>query len=176
MNSKFLSIVLIVSLVAPLGIGFVTLHLQKIQIRKIVSETLLNGVEEGEIIELKFTVAQAKTLLKWEHSKEFEYKGQMFDVIEQKIIGDTITYKCWWDRRESAINQQLDELIAKALGNDPFHKDRELKLMDFLKKLFIVQVQDPLTITEPIRPVHFIYLERATGLSPKPSFPPPRPC
>jgi hypothetical protein len=54
--------------------------------------------------------------LRWEDPGEFEYDGQMYDVVETWTVGGTVYYRCFWDREETRLNNQLRELAARALA------------------------------------------------------------
>ena len=85
---------------------------------------------------MKFTEQSAQSELKWKHSKEFEYKGSMYDIVETSIHGDTTYYWCWWDNKETELNKQLGKVLNKILGKDDQKKDKESKLTKFYSSLF----------------------------------------
>jgi len=91
---------------------------------------------------LKFTKEEAESKLRWEHSREFEYNGQMYDVVEKQEQGDTTYYYCWWDHEETKLNLQLSELVANAMGKNPLNKDKQERLTNFLKNLYCLEKAD----------------------------------
>lgn len=109
---------------------------EKSQVRKEVKSQLTRSIDKKFLVHLKFTKQFAKTELNWEHSKEFGYKGEMYDVIETLIVGDTINYWCWWDNEETNLNKKLNNLVAQALGNNHQNKENEKQLTNFFKTLF----------------------------------------
>ena len=136
MKRTYTAILLLFSLIAPIGGSFLLLHFQKQQLRKEIGKKMNQDVEEGEFVVMEFTMEQIKTELRWEHAMEFEYKGQMYDIIEKENKGTSVVFKCWWDKAETALNKEMDELLAKALGADPLREDKHTRLHDFFKKLF----------------------------------------
>lgn len=104
--------------------------------RKEVRSQMIAGIDKKELAQLKFSKATAKKELIWEHSKEFEYRGNMYDVIETEFNGDSIIYWCWWDNEETILNRQLSNLVLKALGSNPQNKENEKQLTEFFKTLF----------------------------------------
>jgi hypothetical protein len=112
------------------------LLLRKEQIRETVKERILAGVGQNELVQLSFSLQAIKTELKWEHSKEFEYKGEMYDVVKSDHQADSITYWCIHDKAETEINRQLDQLTAHETGKDPQQKAALGNFLDFLKSLF----------------------------------------
>ncbi|MCK0159869.1 hypothetical protein [Allomuricauda sp. F6463D] len=177
MKRTYTAILLLFSLIAPIGGSFLLLHFQKQHLRKEIRKTINQAVEEGEFVVLEFTMEQIKTELRWEHSMEFEYKGQMYDVIEKENKGGYMVLKCWWDKEETALNQEMDELLARALGADPLRKDKHTRLFDFFKKLFYQHHKPDVGQEEFYRKLLFAQCQECfDSLFFKPLFPPPRIC
>lgn len=97
---------------------------------------MIAGLDPEELVLLKFTSLEAQTKLRWEHSKEFEYRGQMYDVVSYETKGDSIFYRCWWDHKETQLNKRLKILVAKALDQDKNNGDALLNLHFFLGTFF----------------------------------------
>lgn len=100
-------------------------QIQKISIKKTISEYIDNGIEKEKLVLLKFTYADSETKLRWEHSKEFEYNNQMYDVVEIEYKNDSVYYLCWHDKEETAINNQIRKMAKFVLPNNikDDHKD-----------------------------------------------------
>ena len=136
MKGKVAGILLLFCLIAPITATFTFLHYQKKQIKKEVKRQIIAGIDKEELVLLKFTEEESQTKLRWEHSKEFEYNGQMYDIVDKEIRGDTIYYWCWWDHEETELNKKLDNLVAYALGHDAQRKDSQKRVEDFYKTLY----------------------------------------
>ncbi len=76
----------------PLAATFAWLHVRKALVRAVVQEEIQAGMDEEALVLLKFTDTEAQLLLHWEHDREFEYLGQMYDIVETEQIGDTVYY------------------------------------------------------------------------------------
>ncbi|HEY1046941.1 MAG TPA: hypothetical protein VGF79_10920, partial [Bacteroidia bacterium] len=74
--------------------------------------------------------------LEWEHSKEFEYKGEFYDVVKSETNGDTTYYWCWWDYEETQLNRKCMELVTISLGNNPQKQKNQLRLFNFFESLY----------------------------------------
>ncbi len=135
MRKGFAILLLVVSLYPFLGTKAILL-LRKERIRETVKERILAGVGQNELVELSFSLQAIETELEWEHSKEFEYKGEMYDVVKAEQQADSITYWCIHDKAETEINRHLDQLTALETGKDPQHKAALGNFFDFLKSLF----------------------------------------
>lgn len=120
MLKRIFSILLIGSLIGPyIGISLYLKH-EKKMLKREIKHKIIEGIDRSELVELTFTLNEAVEKLRWEHSKEFEYNGEMYDVVEMEEKSGTITYWCWWDHKETSLNKQLNGLLAKALNKqDP---------------------------------------------------------
>ncbi len=139
MKEKIAGISLLVCLVVPIVVTFTFLHYQKKKIRKEVKLQIIAGIDKEKLVLLKFTKEESQTKLRWKHSKEFEYKDQLYDIVEKKIKGDIVYYWCWWDNKETNLNRQLDDLLANVLGKDPKNKENKKRLANFYKSLYYKQ-------------------------------------
>lgn len=110
---------------------------------------MIAGVEKDELVLFKFTETEKQNDLRWEHSKEFEYKGEMYDIVETQFHGDTTYYWCWWDYEETKLNKQLDGLLAFAYKKDTRTNSKNQKFVQsFYKSLFFSKSKIPLTFNE----------------------------
>lgn len=85
-------------------------HKNKI-LRKINSE---KGIEK--VVKFSFSLDEVKSL-KWEHSREFEYHGEMYDVIRYESHSGLITYTCWHDVKESTLNKKISRFSGGSYGS-----------------------------------------------------------
>jgi hypothetical protein len=114
MFRQLFSILLISSLIGPyLGISLYLKH-EKRMLKREIKHRIIEGIDRSELVELSFTPEEEQQL-RWEHSKEFEYKGEMYDVVESKSENGKITYWCWWDNEETSLNRRLNNLLTRAL-------------------------------------------------------------
>ncbi len=99
---------------------------------------MIAGLKNSELVELKFSNEQLETEVQWEHSKEFEYRGQMYDVVSRNIVGDSTQFFCWWDYEETELNKKLTSLVQLAMGqrqnNKSSNQQNQLRL--FMSILF----------------------------------------
>lgn len=130
------SILLLLSLLLPIAIAYGWLHYQKWQVQEAVKHQLQEGAEESELVELRFSKAEIQRLLRWEHSREFEYQGQMYDVVKMESTSDSVIYKCWWDKAETRLNQQLAQLCRAALQSDSKRQAHQQQLFWFFKTIY----------------------------------------
>jgi len=124
------------ALVAPFVGTFTYLEYQKKIERKKIKRAIMAGVDRAELVLLSFSKQEATHVLKWKHSKEFQYKNEMYDVVETLDSGDSIQYYCWWDHKETALNKKVTSLLFQFLNTDPNTQDSHLRLAHFCKNVF----------------------------------------
>ena len=141
MKIRLTGIFLIFALILPFAGTFMVHKIQKKQIKRTIKRKIIAGIDKSELVLLKFTDKEKQTQLCWEHSKEFEYQGQMYDITDSQTIGDTTYYWCWWDYEETNLNKQLNKKLAESLEGNPLNQQRQIKLYNFLNSLFWDQVE-----------------------------------
>jgi len=135
-KSKVLGILLIFCFVAPLATTYIILKYQKKQVKREVKWKMIIGIDKEELVLLKFTEEEKQTQLNWNDSKEFEYKGEMYDIVETKIVGDTIYYWCWLDNEETELNKKIDDIVFYVLGHDKQRKESQKRIENLYKSLY----------------------------------------
>ncbi|MBK6994147.1 MAG: hypothetical protein IPH31_04210 [Lewinellaceae bacterium] len=136
MRRKFLCILLLTCLTAPVLVSYGWLHYQKTLVRKQVKRQLIAGLGDDALVLLRFTVSESQTKLRWEHAREFEYQGQMYDVVRTETNGDTIFFHCWWDREETELNREIKKLTASNFEKNPGNQKTKERLAHFFKSLY----------------------------------------
>lgn len=139
---KYLGILLLFSVMAPFPGAYTWLYLQKQQIRKEIKSRLVAGMEKSELVLLKLSKRDAATQLHWEHNREFEYRGRMYDVVEESYKKDSVYYQCWQDNAETELNGQLNRLVAGIWEQDTQHHEKERQLLRFLETLYLSAIPD----------------------------------
>lgn len=118
------------------------LQYEKSVVHREVKWKMIAGLDQEELVLLKFSNEETKTELRWEHSKEFEYKGQMYDIVSKEIKADSVFYRCWWDHEETLLNKKLTKLVAKALDLDENNRGAYLDLRGYLWSFFYTKQVD----------------------------------
>ena len=135
---------------------------------------MIAGIPREELVLLKFTEDQKVNDLRWEHSKEFEYKGEMYDIVETHFKGDTTYYWCWWDYEETQLNKQLDGLLSFAYKKDARTTKNQKIVQAFYKSLYFSDSDIPLNFyTDLLKLLRPYQVEYFTSLSNAPPDPPP---
>jgi hypothetical protein len=141
-KKQLLSIALLLTLLLPIVGTLGWLGLQKFQVKREVKQRMIAGIAREQLVEIRLTAAEAATVLEWEHEGEFRYQGEMYDVVESYREGGHMVYWCWPDREETLLYQQLEDLTARALKNDPLRDKSQGQVISFMKTLFFESPRD----------------------------------
>lgn len=141
MRSLF-GILLLFCLSAPIVGTYTGLHVEKYRVKKAVKQRLLAEVNPADLVFFQFSKIEQETVLHWEHEQEFEYHGQMYDVVRKVVRNDSVLLWCWWDHAETKLNRQLRHILAQTLSNDPCRRDQERRAVCFFLALFFVEIPD----------------------------------
>lgn len=112
------------------------------QVRQSVKEQIRAGMPENGLITLKFSHHDAQTLLKWEHEREFEYLGKLYDIVRSESTPDSILYRCWPDTHESMLTDAWRNLWAKTQQSHPEQQRSQVLLSLFFQSIFCIQLPD----------------------------------
>ncbi len=114
---SFSALLLVALLVLPYPLAQLGLRIEKYHVRKQVKRELMQSLPREELMTLSFLQAEVDLRVRWEHSREFEYRGEMFDIVSTQFVGDSVHYLVWWDHEETALNRKLDRLADLAMNN-----------------------------------------------------------
>lgn len=128
---KAVSYLLLLSFIIPFWGAFSVLLYQKNQHRIEIKQKIKAGLIPEELTLLTFSKADAETLLHWQHNKEFEFNGQMYDVVERGQSGDSLWFLSYWDHHETKIKRSLDRLISTS--TKPIVHDRSASSLAYLQ-------------------------------------------
>lgn len=136
---NFLLITLILCLTVPYAATYTWLHFERKQVKREVREKIISGLEKEDLVLLSFLRTESEKQLRWVHPGEFEYRGQMFDIVRTETREDTVLYWCWKDEKEQSLKKQMEELAAKAAGTHPLNKEKQKRYIGVFKIFFIMQ-------------------------------------
>ena len=144
-------------------------------VTKQVKRQIMKGIDKDKLVQLTFSLSDAETLLHWKHSKEFEYNEQMYDVVHKEITGDTIVFHCWWDNKETMLNQQLKSLVINVFSNNAAKEKTQNQLVHVVKNQFFYDVCNELVLSPELGSISFVPTTNLySSYSIPPGTPPPR--
>ncbi len=166
--------VLFFSLFAPLIVTIIWLQHEKTKTRQEVKWKLISGIDKENLVLLKFTLTEYLQNSNLSNSKEFEYHGQMYDLVEKEIKGNNMWLWCWEDRKETSFDKKLNDLVVGAFSNNPQNKDTQERLNVFFKSFFFTSItKDIFTQNQVLKIYADISIKIKTPANP-PSSPPPQ--
>lgn len=164
---------MLLCLLLPLLTTYTWLQWEKHQMKRQLKWKMIAGIDRKELCTLHFSVAEAKELLRWEHSREFEYAGFMYDIVEKEERADSVFYICWPDNEETALNLQLQEILKDAFGRSPAQREGKARVFRFLDSLYFIS-SDSIHAPERDLP-SLLALRDPGGTYHSPIFSPPSP-
>lgn len=103
---------------------------------QVASLRIKKAIPEADQILWKFSISDSQTELRWEHSREFEYRGEMYDIIRSDQRGDTMVYWCYWDREETRLKKRMNFLVFKMMGPSPQSRNEGRQFTEFFRSLY----------------------------------------
>ncbi|CAG5080571.1 hypothetical protein CRYO30217_01380 [Parvicella tangerina] len=105
-------------------------------IKKEIKTKIKKGVDKDELYTFVLT-EENQDQFEWEHSKEFKYKGMMYDVVYKTIHEDgSVVLQCVSDEQETELFQHLDNYLASEFTNQHNGKHPLVEFHQFLSHLF----------------------------------------
>lgn len=127
---------MILLLFAPISGTYIWMNYQKKTIKREVKENIISKLQKSDLVQLTFN--HDNISVHWENDHEFEYEGRMYDIVDISIEENTITYWCWIDHEETALNNQLNEILTIALLGNKDRNNKAEMLNNFLKALPLI--------------------------------------
>ncbi len=124
---------------------------------------MIAGLDESRLVKLVFTHEEAKVMLHWEHSKEFEFNGQLYDVVRQQYGASLVTFWCFPDHAETRLQKQLTTLLRINLQKDTQRQEKQSQVRHFYKNLFYSYNRDTHLYTMAMKVDYFFYNQNHPG-------------
>ena len=149
-------------------------QVQKLHIQKQVKEQIEKGIDKDQLVLLKFTYAESETKLRWEHPKEFEYKQQMYDIVEVEYKDDSVYYWCWHDKEETRINNQIRQIAQVIIPANSKDKNPQIQCKKHSRNLYCETITKKV-IHQNLIKIKFLMIDDIySSLSFSPLIPPPK--
>jgi len=135
MLKKLAAIGLFGAMLLPFWGAFSLLKFEQCVHRKSVKRAFLNALPPVSLTRIAVLSTDKDVVLKWEHSREFEWNRDMYDIVNQNIEGDSTIYHCWKDHQDTALNNRLEGVIKLAWQGRDQNQENPPEL-EFLKRVF----------------------------------------
>jgi len=127
----------------PFALTKLVLYWQKKEVRKEVKKRINDGLKDDQLVKLTFFKPDINKLLKWTKKDEFDFNGQMYDIVRSWESNDSVTYMCWKDDDESIIKQRLNQLSELEWNKNTTNKRQSERKTDFYKTLICPKTDRP---------------------------------
>ena len=105
-------------------------------VRRDIKQRIKAGIPKEELIVLQFSKHQSPANIVWMHAREFRHEGNMYDVVNQEDIGDSIRYYCILDERDTWLYANLEMQIRQELTGNPQRQHQQTELLQQIPKFF----------------------------------------
>ena len=118
---KILPVFLLLALCFNGTAYYFVFKLRQEKVRKEIKMMLKAGVPDGELSVIRHAEDNAHEF-RWIHSREFRYKGVMYDVVKSEIAPDgaRLLY-CVTDHQETLLFANLDRMTKSQTARHPAH-------------------------------------------------------
>lgn len=149
-------------------------YLQKKAIQKQVKKILMKNIPREELVYFRFSRQECGEKLRWKDDREFQYLGEMYDIVFEETVNDSISYWCWWDKEETVLYKKMKDIVLHSPDHLPGKKQSEKRWLDFQKKLYYSPLLQLTVATEKQAADHvFSYNTNYHSAQFSPSSPPP---
>lgn len=107
--------------------------IQQASIKTAVKENLKHPSQRQHTVTFTFAIhsSSANDNPDWDGDDEFSYRGEMYDVLQKEIKGDSVTVRCISDKKETELINAYNKIAKGDFGNSPKKKTASiLKLMN----------------------------------------------
>lgn len=134
--NRFISWSILLLFLVNTGGFYYIFKIKEYRIKKEIKSKIKKGVPEDEL--KTFVISEAnKHEFEWEHSKEFEYHGKMYDVVYRSKHSDgSEILKCVSDDQETALFKHLDKCLQQHLAANNHGNHPLVQYHFFLSHLF----------------------------------------
>lgn len=115
----------------PLGGTYISFWLKRSQLQYEMEHRIRKAKTEENLVLVKIPKsleANPDKSFKRIHSREFRYKGNMYDVVRQEDKGNETWYWAVHDEAETLLYAKMDELKKKAWGDEQLPHEPGTKL------------------------------------------------
>lgn len=135
---------ILILVIGPFWFAKMNLYSQLRSTKHQVKALLLQSIPSNDLKTFRFTASEYLNL-NWEHEREFELEGLMYDVVETTVSNGIYQLVCYPDTEESLIKKKLKALLTlehKKPGSSP----STLPWEQFAKGLFVSTPVSPIAL------------------------------
>jgi hypothetical protein len=127
---------LLLIITLPFAGTYTWLQIEKAIIKKLVKQQLMHGLEDDELVKFEFLKKEINSKVRWHDKNEFEFNGNLFDIVRRVESEQTLTFWCFKDEEETKLKQKIATLLENELNQDEQRKEKKERTLHFYKNLF----------------------------------------
>jgi hypothetical protein len=142
---KIISVILLISLSLHVTGYHFLFHLRQWEIKATIKKRVRRNLDAESTEQFVFSIhpVQGDEQPEWEGDDEFRYQGEMYDIIEKKIVDGKIYVRCISDKEETQLIRNYQQL-TKNEASHPISKKRTGLLFQLINMAFTaVKGHDP---------------------------------
>jgi hypothetical protein len=175
MLTRLLSLILILYLMILSWVPQIVFHHQQVRVRKEMKTLIKNGVPENKRLLFYDDELTADAVnLKWIHDWEFQYKGEMYDILKKEVRNGRLVYTCIHDVKESGLFAKLDEMVDKQMQSNAPAKEQRKLFQNFFTSLYFLSDTKIIFNRLQVSGLFAKYLARYQSVFILPDIPPPK--
>jgi hypothetical protein len=146
MPTRFYSGFLLLIVLAGIGGYYPLFKLEQWHLRQEVKAQIKQGLNKKDLHRVEVTLKDQGEIIWERRGEEFEYRGNMYDVVHADTVGQTIIYYCIDDRAENELSDKLERMMEQEHGKYPSRH----KTSSFIKLLsaFVYLVNDRISFEQ----------------------------
>ena len=136
-NLKKLAAILLTLLICFSTVGYyIVFKTSQLKVKSEIKKLIKNSVPEDQLVVFRLS-PENQNDFEWLHSKEFRYKGNMYDIVRKTVISASETdLYCIHDVKETGLFAHLDFLVKEAMNHDKNASKARNLLSGFLSILY----------------------------------------
>jgi hypothetical protein len=138
---KYFGIAILMFMLMPFLATLLWVKGEQYAAKKHVKRSIMYNTPKDELIRFDFQLSDT-VLLNWKHNKEFEWQGEMYDIIYREYHNDGVIYYAWHDARETALNNQMARLYRSIFFSTENNSNQDICLQLILKGWLCEQLEN----------------------------------
>ena len=139
---------LLFALTGPILATYTIIRIRREMVRSEVREEVTKGIPRENLVLIRVARTDMEKEVLWKDDHEFEYHGEMYDIVESETEGDTLVFWCLPDHKETSLNIRISELLGRRLMNNQQQRNDQKRMAGLLKLQFTKPSHHLITIPE----------------------------
>lgn len=138
-----ISLILVVSMAFAFSVYLGMFKIRQYSIRQDVKNLIKNGAPDSLKYDFYLDELESDPAgVTWIHSKEFRYKGEMYDILDQSTVNGRVLLHCIHDVKESGLFAELDRMVNFQLSANSHQHHHQNQLLKWFHNLYLLTLRD----------------------------------